>query len=141
MTLIFSVLSALMLGIILGVSFMMVMGTPGPTATETEADAGETTAATASATATASASATAAPKPKVDAAAQARAAKLIALRKKVKQTRSTAMDAQCRRNKKGFPKGYVFQGGQFKENEYVANASGCVALAKTSKAPWFCCKR
>lgn len=105
-----------------------------------------TTSATASAAPTASAedvasaTATADAPPTVDPAAAARARKLAELRKKVKISRATQLDAQCKRYKASLPKGFVYDGGTFAENEMVANASGCIALAKTSKAPWFCCR-
>ncbi|MEZ4443517.1 MAG: hypothetical protein R3B72_30880 [Polyangiaceae bacterium] len=68
--------------------------------------------------------------------------KLVALRKKVKQTRAKQLDEECvKYNGKTFGVGYLFQGGTFDENRYVAGASGCKALASAAKAPWFCCAR
>ena len=78
--------------------------------------------------------------PAIDPAAAARARKLAELRKKIKGKRAKQLDGQCKQLKKTFEAGYVYDGGTFAENEMVANASGCVALAKTSKAPWFCCR-
>ena len=98
------------------------------------------TATTAAPTPTAAPTATATA-PAIDAAAAARARKLAELRKKVKGTRAKQLDGQCKQLKKTFDTGYVYDGGTFAENEMVANASGCVALAKASKAPWFCCRK
>jgi hypothetical protein len=109
-------------------------------------DAAASASATASATAEPEASATTSASaeeetPKPDPAAAARAQKLSALRKKIKAGRARQLDAQCKKFKAGFGAGYIYQGGTFAEAEYLANANGCLALAKTNKAPWFCCKR
>jgi hypothetical protein len=143
-TLLFSALAALMLGVIIGVGIMWIVQ-PGATADDAAdagaagsppSDASDSAEAEASASPTASAS----EKPAVDPAAAARAQKLAALRKKVKGRRASQLDAQCKRFKETMSTGYVYDGGTFEENQYVANASGCVALAQTTKAPWFCCR-
>jgi len=100
------------------------------TETATPAASAPTTDPTATATA-----------PAIDPAAAARARKLAELRKKIKGKRAKQLDGQCKQLKKTFEAGYVYDGGTFAENELVANASGCVALAKASKAPWFCCRK
>jgi hypothetical protein len=85
-------------------------------------------------------SATAAPKPKVDPRVAAAQRRLRELSKKIKSSRSKQLDGQCGKFKKGFGKGYVYDGGNFAEKKELAGLRGCVALAQTSKAPWFCCK-
>lgn len=128
-------------GMIIGVSLMwLVRG--GPRTTDTASTASSASAEPGpSASQPAPSVSAPAPKPTVDPAQAAQAAKLAELKKKVKSTRSSKLDSQCARFTEGFKKGYVFDGGTFAENEYVANAAGCVAVAKTSKAPWFCCKK
>ena len=69
-------------------------------------------------------------------------AQLAELQKKVKRTRSKQIDPECAKyHGKKLPAGYVFDGGKFEENKYVANASGCAPIASAAKAPWFCCAR
>lgn len=109
---------------------------PAPSAS---ASAVET--ATAEPEPTASATEEPAAPPAIDPAAAAHARKLAELRKKVKGARAKQLDAQCKRFKSSLPVGYVYDGGTFNENEFVANSAGCVALAKASKAPWFCCRK
>jgi hypothetical protein len=146
-TLIFSVLAALLFGVSMGVGLMLLLRPSSSTSASADAGADASASATAEASATASASASSSSDaPTVDPgvndpAAAARAAKLAALRKKVKATRSSQLDAQCKKLKPATPSGYIYSGGTYSENEFVANASGCVALAKTSKAPWFCCHK
>ncbi len=68
--------------------------------------------------------------------------RLVKLRKTIKGSRVRKMDAECAKYfKTKLPAGYVYQGGKFDDNQFVANASGCKALASASKAPWFCCPR
>jgi hypothetical protein len=89
----------------------------------------------------ATASATAAPKkPAVDPRVAAAQRRLRELSKKIKSTRSKQLDGQCGKFKKGYNKGYLYDGGNFAEKKELAGLRGCVALAQTSKAPWFCCK-
>ena len=75
-----------------------------------------------------------------DLAAECGFERMAELRKKVKISRATQLDGQCQRFKSYMAKGYVYAGGTFAEHEMLAHASGCVALAKASKAPWFCCR-
>lgn len=146
-TLIFSVLAALLFGVSMGVGLMLLLRPSSSSTASADAGTDAAASATASAEATASASASgSADAPTVDPgvndpAAAARAAKLAALRKKVKAARSSQLDGQCKKLKPGYPTGFIYSGGTYDENEFVANASGCVALAKTSKAPWFCCRK
>jgi len=139
-TLVFVGLAALMLGLIIGFGTMLFLRPSAPP--QSQADNSDDDDADAAASPPAKSAATAAPKkPAVDPAAAARARRLAELRKKVKRQRSKAVDAECLKYKKGLPVGYVFSGGRFVENEFVANAAGCVAVAKAAKAPWFCCKK
>jgi hypothetical protein len=127
-------------GMIIGVGLMWMLQSSRSADTEPSASA-SAVAEVPSAEPTASASASEPTKPTVDPAVAARARRLAELRKKVKPVRSSQLDAQCGRFKEGFNKGYIYDGGTFAENEFVANSAGCVALAKTRKAPWFCCKK
>lgn len=141
MTLGLTAVASLLLGILIGVGLISWLR-PAPTA-ETTASTEETDGETEEAEPEAEASASAEPSAKpVDPAAVAAANKLFELRKKVKGQRSKQLDPECAKQfKKKYPAGYVYDGGKFEENQYVANASGCVAAAKTTKAPWFCCVR
>jgi hypothetical protein len=140
-TLVMTAFATFLIGLALGVGLTLVLrpAAPAPVVEET-AEVEDEPEAEASASASAVSSAEA--PPPVDAAAQARFRKLQELRKKIKGQRSKQMDAQCAKQfKTKYPAGYVYSGGRFEENELVANASGCVALAKSTKAPWFCCPR
>ena len=136
--------AGLLVGTSIGVVIMMVAGpkrSPAPVATAS-ANAGAGGGAPTDPTASASASAAPAGKPAVDAAAAAAARRLAELRTKVKGVRHKPMDAQCDKYFDGkLPAGYVYSGGTFDENAYVAGASGCKALARAAKANWFCCFR
>ena len=105
-----------------------------------EPTAGADASATAAPATAVAATTTAAPKPKPRPMSAA-AIKLAKLRKKVKRTRSRQIDPECAKYLKKLRAGYVFAGGTFQENKYVANASGCRAVAAAAKAPWFCCPR
>lgn len=135
--------AGLLVGTTIGVVIMMVAGperSPAPVATASaSAGAG---GAPPEGSATASASAEPSGAPAVDPAAAAAARRLAELRTKVKGVRHKPMDAQCDKYFDGkLPAGYVYSGGTFDENAYVAGASGCKALARAAKANWFCCFR
>ena len=136
--------AALLVGTTIGVVIMMVAGpdrSPAPAATAS-ASAGAGGEAPAEPSATASATADPTGTPGADPAAIAAQRKLAELRKKVKGVRHRPMDAQCDKYFDGkLPAGYVYSGGKFEENAYVAGASGCKALARAAKANWFCCFR
>jgi hypothetical protein len=134
--------ATLLMGMLIGIGLTLwVRPIAAPETEETVAESPEEEAEPES-DATAEASASAAPAKTVDAAAEARFRKLTELRKKIKGRRAKDMDAQCKKSfKTQRPAGYVYDGGSFQENEFVANAVGCVALAKTTKAPWFCCAK
>jgi hypothetical protein len=137
MTLVFTGIAALMAGIIIGVLVMMLGVPTEPATAAASADASSSAAPVDTAEPDATT-----PKPKIDPKAAAAAKKLAALKKKVKRSRVKKIDPECAKYfKTKLPVGYVFDGGQFVENEYVANASGCRAVAKAAKAPWFCCSR
>lgn len=141
MTLLFTSIATLMLGIIIGVGVMW-LGAPMSGTATSETTSADASAAPPEPTATASATATAKAQPKIDPAAAAAAKKLAELQKKVKRTRSKQIDPECAKyHGKKLPAGYVFDGGKFEENKYVANASGCLPIASAAKAPWFCCAR
>ncbi len=133
--------AALTLGVIIGVAIMWAFS-PGGGSESTEATAASAEPTSSAGEEGAAPSATVA-KPRAATprvtAAQKRLAKL---RKKVKITRVKKMDLDCAKYfGKKLPAGYVYQGGKFEENRFVANASGCKAVATASKAPWFCCRR
>jgi hypothetical protein len=136
---------ALTLGIVIGAGIMWLITPSSAPETESEAaSASADTSAEPSAEAAPSASASSAPTPIPRAAKPLSAAqiRLAKLRQKVKGARVKKMDAECAKYfETKLPAGYVYQGGKFEENEFVANASGCKALASASKAPWFCCPR
>jgi hypothetical protein len=145
MTLVFGALAALILGMILAVSAMYLMGFRRGAEAETADAGGEDAAASASASADVEdepddeASASASAPAGGDPAAAARASRVAALRKKIKQSRARQLDKQCAEYRaKRFPAGYVFSGGTDQEEELVAGASGCVPLAQ---AEWYCCAR
>ncbi|HHH30094.1 MAG TPA: hypothetical protein ENK57_17360 [Polyangiaceae bacterium] len=134
--------AGVLIGTTIGVVIMMVAG-PGRSAAPA-ASASVSASATGAEQPTAAASARAAPsaKPGVDPAAAAAARRLAELRTKVKGVRHKPMDAQCDKYFDGtLLAGYVYSGGTFDENAYVAGASGCKALARAAKANWFCCFR
>ena len=138
LTLTFTAIAALMLGIIIGVGTMFFFAPSAESDTVAAADASVATSVEAVPATTAAPAA----KPKVDPRVAAAAAKLAKLRKKIKRTRSKQVDPECAKYFKGkYSKGYVYSGGKFDEQQFVAGASGCVAVAKAAKAPWFCCPR
>jgi hypothetical protein len=130
-----------LVGLLVGAGSMWFLHPAQGASPEPSATASAAVSATAAPEPSAEPSATASAQPKIDPAAAARARRLAELRKKVKVSRATQLDEQCKRYKSSFGTGYVYDGGTFAENEMVANASGCVALAKASKAPWFCCPK
>ena len=141
MTLLFTSIATLMLGIIIGVGVMW-LGAPKSETTVSDASSADASASAPPEEPAPSASVSAKPQPKVDPAAAAAAKKLAELQKKVKRTRSKQIDPECAKyHGKKLPAGYVFDGGKFEENKYVANASGCAPIASAAKAPWFCCAR
>lgn len=134
--------ATLLLGMLIGIGLTLWIRPAAPSETAETVEDAEEQEAEAEVEPTADASASAAPAPTVDAAAEARFRKLQELRKKIKGRRVKDMDVQCKQSfKTQRPAGYVYDGGTFQENEFVANAVGCVALAKTTKAPWFCCAK
>ncbi len=141
MTLLFTSIATLMLGIIIGVGVMW-LGAPRADTPVSDASSAQPSASAPPEAPAPSASASVAPQPKVDPAAAAAAKKLAELQKKVKRTRSKQLDPECAKyHGKKLPAGYVFDGGRFDENKYVAGAAGCAPIASAAKAPWFCCAK
>jgi hypothetical protein len=140
-----AVIGAFVLGVLVAVAAMWVLlphiGPVIAPVASSSASTETTEAVPATASAPSYDPSTTAAAPAIDPAAAARARKLAELRKKIKGKRARQLDGQCKQLKKTFQAGYVYDGGTFAENEMVANASGCVALAKASKAPWFCCRK
>lgn len=135
---------ALTVGIVIGAAIMWFVAPEPAPAPASDASADPDASAEPSASISASATSSSAPAPAAPKAKQLTAyqIKLAKLRKKVKGARAKQMDKECQKYfKTQLPAGYVYDGGKFAENEFVANASGCKALAKASKAPWFCCRK